>query len=202
MLPRPTSPVAAIFPTRAESMAQPYSFQCVPPTGWVDYQIQLGDTLAQVAERAGVSVEELALANCLSVDALVPFSSLKVPSAIVVALAGEARPSAPAVSCGLPRGWVAYTVRAGDTLFALSMQTGVRVAQNSACELHGREHNDSHRSATVPAFHPCPAAGSYGGADAYPTATYRAAPSRADQPTGTSTGANRSTCANGTAGSY
>lgn len=39
---------------------------CPIPTDWVSYLVQPGDTLSQLAQRAGISLGDLATANCLS----------------------------------------------------------------------------------------------------------------------------------------
>jgi nucleoid-associated protein YgaU len=40
--------------------------QCIVPNGWVAYTIQPGDTLANIAAVYGLTVDQLARANCLS----------------------------------------------------------------------------------------------------------------------------------------
>ena len=42
------------------------SGQCVVPNGWVAYTIQSGETLAIIANRYGLTTEQLAQANCMS----------------------------------------------------------------------------------------------------------------------------------------
>jgi LysM repeat protein len=41
------------------------SGQCVVPNGWVAYTIQPGDTLALIAQRYNLTVQQLASANCM-----------------------------------------------------------------------------------------------------------------------------------------
>ncbi len=41
------------------------SGQCVVPNGWVPYTIQSGDTLATIAQRYNLTVQQLASANCM-----------------------------------------------------------------------------------------------------------------------------------------
>lgn len=38
---------------------------CTPPVGWVQYTIQAGDFLGDLAEQTGASVAQLVTANCL-----------------------------------------------------------------------------------------------------------------------------------------
>jgi hypothetical protein len=39
--------------------------QCIVPSGWVAYAVQAGETLAVIAERYNLTVEQLAAANCV-----------------------------------------------------------------------------------------------------------------------------------------
>jgi nucleoid-associated protein YgaU len=39
--------------------------QCIVPFGWVAYAVQAGETLADIAQRYNLSVEQMAAANCL-----------------------------------------------------------------------------------------------------------------------------------------
>ncbi len=78
-LPSPYVPTyAAPYPPGSPPTAQPAnspaggtsgvlssSGQCIVPNGWVAYTIQNGETLATIAQAYGVTVEQLAAANCL-----------------------------------------------------------------------------------------------------------------------------------------
>lgn len=52
---------SALTPTPAATTGS-----CPIPTGWVSYLVQPGDTLSQIAQRAGISLGDLATANCLT----------------------------------------------------------------------------------------------------------------------------------------
>jgi LysM repeat protein len=100
--------------------------QCTAPGGWVTLLVQPGDTLKSLAEKYNSTEQALMDGNCLIVDTLIPGTLLFVPSM---------PPTAPIVQCGAPSGWIRYTVQTGDTLFRLSRELGVSVAQlqNANC---------------------------------------------------------------------
>ncbi|GBD29245.1 Murein hydrolase activator NlpD [bacterium HR32] len=78
------------------------------------YRVTEGDSLWEIARRFGTTVEAIAAANELSdADFLRPGQVLQVP----VGRAAEVASSGPA----------RYTVRPGDTLWAIALKTGVRV---------------------------------------------------------------------------
>jgi LysM repeat protein len=75
----PTSPPQAtsIAPTLFASITplpggggvvatQPPNQNCPPPTGWIQYTIEAGDSLGALAEATGSSLQDLINANCLS----------------------------------------------------------------------------------------------------------------------------------------
>jgi LysM repeat protein len=86
---------------------------CPPPTGWVQYRVQPGDTLDSLAARYRISVPQLMQANCLTSQAIFPGQVLYVP--VVVA--------SPPPQCPPPPNWVRYAVQPGDTLDSLARQT-------------------------------------------------------------------------------
>jgi LysM repeat protein len=93
---------------------------CTAPGGWVTLLVQPGDTLKSLAEKYNSTEQALMDGNCLIVDTLIPGTLLFVPSL---------PPTAPIAPCGAPAGWIRYTVQTGDTLFRLSRELGVSVAQ-------------------------------------------------------------------------
>jgi hypothetical protein len=81
---------------------------CSLPRGWATYTAQVGDTLYDIAEAAGRSIEELLDQNCLlSIDEITPGMSIYVPFALPVPLPTVAPVAAPnelpeAVGCTSP----------------------------------------------------------------------------------------------------
>lgn len=119
--------VSAATATLAAATAEPTITPCGPPTtGWVPYTVQAGDTLSKLALSAGVSPEDVMLANCLESEDLSAGQVLYLP------------PLPTPTPCGPPpAGWTPYTVQAGDTLYRLALAAGVgqeRVMQANCLE--------------------------------------------------------------------
>lgn len=104
--PTPTPP-SVLYPT------------CTPPRGWLPYQVRAGDTLYNLAWRAGTSPLLIQQANCLVGETLTPGRIIYLPPQFF------ATPTR--VPCGPPPGWVRYIVQPGDTLWNLSLRLGVSV---------------------------------------------------------------------------
>jgi LysM repeat protein len=102
---------------------------CPPPTGWVTYVIEPGDTVDQLARLHSITADTLRDANCLSSDMLLPAYILYLPALPPTITPVVIPPTITPVPCGPPWGWVSYTVRPGDTLFKLSLAYGVSVPQ-------------------------------------------------------------------------
>ena len=67
----PTALPSAVFGSigaTATATVGASSTECVPapPQGWAEYTIQAGDTLSGLAARGGVTIDDVAAANCLS----------------------------------------------------------------------------------------------------------------------------------------
>lgn len=45
---------------------QPANPNCPPPTGWIQYTVEAGDSIGALAEATGTTIEDLANGNCLS----------------------------------------------------------------------------------------------------------------------------------------
>ncbi len=89
-----------------------------PPAGWITYLVQPGDTLSQLAQWAGVSVDILARGNCLSSTDLRAGQRLYLPSPPT------------SESCERhPVGWVSHTVQIGETLSELADRVNITVSQ-------------------------------------------------------------------------
>jgi LysM repeat protein len=107
---------------------------CTPPQDWQPYFVKTGDTLEELAQDYGTSVEILKTGNCLQTGYLEPGSVIFVPVEIPTKTNPPSKPdptktSTPVIpTCGPPSGWVQYTVVAGDNLYRLGIAFGVSVA--------------------------------------------------------------------------
>jgi LysM repeat protein len=112
--PFPTSP--PLPPPRATT-APVVVPVCRPATYWPVYIVRRGDTLSGLAGRLGTSISSLMQANCLRTTALYAGQRLHVPwlplPPTPVPTTCVSRP---------PAGWVSYTVRPGETLYALAIR--------------------------------------------------------------------------------
>ncbi len=96
-----------------------------PPTGGGTYRVQPGDTLNLIAQRFGVSVASLIAANGIANPNLI-----FVGQVLTIPGGGPAPTPAPtdvAPPPPPPTGDTQYTVRRGDTLWAISQRFGVTV---------------------------------------------------------------------------
>lgn len=101
---------------------------CVRPIGWIEHIVQFGDSLAGLAEQTGLTTARLREANCLLSDELLTGAVLFLPEIQPTATSLFAT-SSTQVKCGPPLGWVSYRVQSKDTLYRLSQDFGVSVAQ-------------------------------------------------------------------------
>ncbi|HVN15262.1 MAG TPA: LysM peptidoglycan-binding domain-containing protein, partial [Anaerolineales bacterium] len=88
---------------------------CTPPSGWIGVVVQPNDTLASVALRYQTTADQVAAANCLLTQSLIPGTILYVPPV----------PTNTLIPCGPPFGWIRYIVQPGDTLFHIAFNYGV-----------------------------------------------------------------------------
>lgn len=114
--PSPTTTPSA-SPTAIPSLSPT---TCLPPEGWRTIVTQPGDTLEQLAQAFNTSPQALQTANCLISYDLEPGVQIYVPALPA---------TEPVTQCGPPPGWVLYTVRSGDSLYRLSRELGVSIAQ-------------------------------------------------------------------------
>lgn len=103
----PSSPVPS--PTQGPTPTPPSVLYptCRPPAGWLPYQVRPGDTLYNLAWRAGTSPLVIQQANCLVGETLTVGHILYLPPQFF------ATPTR--VPCGPPPGWIRYIVQPGDT---------------------------------------------------------------------------------------
>jgi len=117
------------------------SSTCNPPSGWAAIIIQPEDSLSGLSSRYGIGEDSLASGNCVEVSATTlqvgmvfyipqPRVSLTPPSP------SPSQSSSPSPSffgtatyCFHPPGWMAYTVKPGDTLSKLSQELNISISQ-------------------------------------------------------------------------
>ncbi|GAB6179707.1 cell wall hydrolase [Desulfotomaculum defluvii] len=83
------------------------------------YTVVPGDSLNSISEKVGISVDQIKSANGLSSDILDPGYVLSIPSDKTSVVA----PSSPAKPTG-----TSYTVKAGDSLYAIAQKFGISLA--------------------------------------------------------------------------
>jgi len=145
--PSPTIPVETVpagFPTFTPTSTHtptatsttPPPKNCPPPAGWGQIEYQMDETWESLAQKYGVTVEELLKSNCFDVNVLpIPGSVINVPllpspTATTMPTNTPTRlPTKTSIPCGPPPGWVRYTVRPGDNLYRLSQSLGVSIPQ-------------------------------------------------------------------------
>lgn len=111
----------AVPPTFTPTPSEPLIPVCQPPSGWIAYKVQQGDTLASLAWRTGTTSYALMQANCLSTSAIYSGQRIYLPSTFY------ASPTPRPYTCGPPLNWVVYRVQPRDTLYALSRRFGVGI---------------------------------------------------------------------------
>ena len=117
------APLSSVAPTSVSIRAtvSTVSAETTP----ADYRVQTGDTLYSIARRFGVTVEQVKLQNHLSGNALQVGQTLRLdgrPSDMAAA-DDSARPRV-RTPVAAPR---LYTIRAGDSLFAIAIKFGVEL---------------------------------------------------------------------------
>lgn len=75
-----TATITASFSPAPTDTMQPTSTPCLPPAGWIRYQIQPNDTLLRISRAYGISVNQLMAANCLYSSYIQAGSTLYVPN--------------------------------------------------------------------------------------------------------------------------
>ena len=98
-------------------MINPTTTPPPPPSGQVNYTVKSGDTLYNIANRYGVTVAQLRQWNNLGTSNLIHIGQRLVIN-----------PTTPTPQPP-PTGQISYTVKAGDTLYAIAGKYGVTVAQ-------------------------------------------------------------------------
>jgi LysM repeat protein len=117
------SPTNISIPTQTSALLT----NCQPPTGWILITVQSGESLSSLAAHYRITSEQLAEANCLSVQSLPPGYGIYVPPL----------PANTSIPCGPLPGWIrSYTVQPGDTLFHIATlyRTTVPELQRANCK--------------------------------------------------------------------
>jgi len=154
--PKPGEPTFTAAPTRApQRPTAVVTFSCPPRPGWRPIEVFAGDTLEELAQLYGTSLEILIDGNCLNSDyiknpnrliGLEIYVPLGKPTAsftptgtatVTSTATSQAAPSKPksgqnkpkSPPCGPPSYWVRYTVRWGDNLTRIALATGTTVSQ-------------------------------------------------------------------------
>lgn len=96
---------------------------CPPPEGWLPYWVESGDSIYQLALRAGTSVYVLREGNCMETGEVQPGRIIYLPPAFFVT------PTPVPVTCGPPPDWVQYMVQPEDNLWNLSRRLGISVEE-------------------------------------------------------------------------
>ena len=125
----PTQAGSPATPTFMPSPTQtsPLLTNCIPPSGWMYITVQSGESLSSIAARYRITFEQLAEANCLSVQSLPPGYRVYVPPL----------PASTKIHCGPFPGWIrGYVVQPGDTLFHIATlyRTTVQDLQRANCK--------------------------------------------------------------------
>ncbi len=128
------SPATAPASTAAPTAAAAATTAPIAPRQDITYTVQLGDTLAGIARKFGISASAILQANGISnADLIWVGQKLVIPAAGSVASAGST-PSAAATSAPTPEPTVAplptptiHTVQAGETLSQIARRYGVSV---------------------------------------------------------------------------
>ena len=91
---------------------------CPVPADWQLYVVGPFDTLALLAQRFNLTLDQLARANCLTQFSVTVGQSIVVPAF---------RPTPTAVQCYPPYNWAVYIVQPGDTLSGIALRYGMSV---------------------------------------------------------------------------
>ncbi|MCU1547759.1 MAG: LysM peptidoglycan-binding protein [Arthrobacter sp.] len=108
--------------------AQPVAPAAPPATAGSVYTVKSGDTLGAIAAGHGIALSEVFGWNGLNMGSIIyPGQKIKVGAGAAVP-APAAPASAPAAPAPATAGSGSYTVKAGDTLWGIATQNGVRLA--------------------------------------------------------------------------
>ncbi len=136
-LPLPTQNIPTTIPTETQTppsiaTALP-STSCTIPGGWISIIVGPNDTLYAIAERYKTTADNLSTGNCLTSATVAAGSSLYVPRVLNTVTV---------IPCGAPFSWIkAYSVKAGDNLYRISLLYRTTVAQLQSANCMGSSTN-------------------------------------------------------------
>lgn len=118
--------------TRSAKIITPTRFVCPIPKGWEAEIVQVDDSLQELAASRAITIKAILDGNCLVSQNLLVGTTLYLPKLVITPSQTGTLPASTLTltltpRCGVPRGWVRYTVQPGDTLFKLSLVFGVSV---------------------------------------------------------------------------
>ena len=127
-LPTQSTPTAIPSATPTLVVNTPQAVVCNPPAGWIAITVGTNDTIYSIAERYKTTAENLSTGNCLNDTAPAAGSILYVPPV----------PTVTVIPCGPPPTWIkAYSVKAGDNLYRISLLYRTTVAQLQSANCMG-----------------------------------------------------------------
>ena len=137
----PPIPTAAPTTTTTTAAPTPTTPATPPPGGSLNYEVKSGDTLAAIAERFRVNVDDIvAASNLPDPDVLSVGQVLTIPTGGSTGSAGTGTTPA-TTGTTAPSGERSYIVESGDTLSGIAERFGVSV--DAIVEANGLESPDS-----------------------------------------------------------
>jgi LysM repeat protein len=137
---KPAEPAARATPQEVVPTAFP-TLDCPVVENWVAHTVQNEGNLMEVTQNLGMKPEDVRAGNCLTSNQLAAGQVIYLPPTSTSSAQtspselaptqrpNQKKPKKTQIACGAPRGWVAYTVRRGDTLISLAARLGVTVPQ-------------------------------------------------------------------------
>jgi len=127
-LPTQIIPTATSTAVPTTVVNTPRAAVCNTPSGWILITVGTNDTLYSIAERYKTTADNLSAGNCLNSATVAAGSTLFVPPV----------PTVTVIPCGPPASWIkAYSVKAGDNLYRISLLYRTTVAQLQSANCMG-----------------------------------------------------------------
>ena len=127
-LPTQIIPTATSTAVPTTVVNTPQAAVCNIPSAWILITVGTNDTLYSIAERYKTTADNLSAGNCLNSATVAAGSTLFVPPV----------PTVTVIPCGPPASWIkAYSVKAGDNLYRISLLYRTTVAQLQSANCMG-----------------------------------------------------------------